>query len=142
MAKIPRTNNKLLHTRIHPHMAIRCMEKWFLCIKKPYYCVWWACSARKTRSSYPKFILAECVPPWPRSIFGQQSVFRRVLGRFPIGRVCSTTSGVNFHLAECVFHIMVNFWLAAERAPQSLGSISDRQSVFRHDLGRFPVVRV
>ena len=60
------------------------------------------------------FWSSECVPPCPVSISGRQSVFCRVLGRFPNGRVHSATSR----------------------------SISGRQSMFRHVPGRFPVVTV
>ena len=68
------------------------------------------------------------IPPRPRSISGRQSVFRHVLGRILVGRVCSTPSRVDFRSTECV--------------PPRPVLISGRQSVFRHVLGRFPVSRV
>ena len=49
-----------------------------------------------TRRVWIDFRSAECVPPCPGSFSGQQSVFRHVLGRFPISRVCSATSRINF----------------------------------------------
>ena len=48
------------------------------------------------------FRSVECVPPRPKLISSQQSVFRHVPDRFPVGRVCSATSRVDFRLAECV----------------------------------------
>ena len=158
MAKIPRTNNKILHTRIHPHTPTHdhtVHGKVFLCSKKHIiaYC---GHAAHKKQgppilSSYRQSVFchghgrfpvgkmcsamsrvnfwsAECVLPHPRSISDWHSVFRHVLGQFPFGRVCFSTSWVNLR--------------SAEHVPQRLGSISDRQSVFRHVLGRFPVVRV
>ena len=64
----------------------------------------------------------------PRSISGQQSVFCRVHGHFPVGGVCSAMSWDDFRLAEFV--------------PPRPGSISGQQSVFRHVLGQFLVGRV
>ena len=58
--------------------------------------------------------MAKCVPPCP--------------GRFPVSRVCSATSQVDFRSSECV--------------PPRPGSISYQQSVFRHVPGQFPVGRV
>ena len=92
-------------------------------------------------TSRVNFRSAECVPPRPWSISGQESVFcyvpvdfrkksvfRRFLGRFPVGRVRSTTSWVNFRSAECV--------------PPHPGLISGRQRVFCYVPGQFPVARV
>ena len=60
--------------------------------------------------------------------FRRQSVFRRVPGRFLVGRVCSAMSRVDFRSAECV--------------PPRPWSISGWQGVFRHVPCQFPVSRV
>ena len=42
------------------------------------------------------FRSAECVLPHPWSFSGRQSVFCTIPGQFPVGRVCSTMSRVDF----------------------------------------------
>ena len=61
--------------------------------------------------------------PWggPGSVSSRQSEFRLVPGRFPVGRVCSAMSRVDFRSVEGV--------------PPCPGSISCLQSVFRVYLG-------
>ena len=71
-------------------------------------------------------VLGKCRAQLVISIW--QSVFCHVLGQFPVVRVCSATSQVDFWSAECV--------------PLRPGWISGQQRVFRHVLGRFPVGRV
>ena len=85
------------------------------------------------------FWLAECVPLHVRSISVWKSVFRCVLGRFLVGRVCSTVSPVDFQSAECVPLCLRSIFGCV---PLCFWSISGWQSVFRHVLGQFPVSRV
>ena len=91
-------------------------------------------------TSWVDFQSAECVLPCLVSLSGQQSVFCHVPGqfpngrvhsatsRFPVSRVCSSMSRVNYRSSQCV--------------PPHSRSISGWQSVFRHVLGTFPLGRV
>ena len=45
---------------------------------------------------------AKCVLPRPRSISSRPSVFRHIPGQFPVGRVCSGASLVDFRMVECI----------------------------------------
>ena len=93
-------------------------------------------------------------------------MFCYILGRFPVGRVCSAMSRVDFWSAKCVLPhpgtfpagsvcsamSRVDFW--SPRSSSIFGqqsvfchsimsrSISGQQSVFCYVLGRFPVIRV
>ena len=69
----------------------------------------------------------------PLSIPYWQSVFRHILGQFPVSRVCSAKGLVDFWLAECVplrpgrvcsATALVDFRLT-ECVPSRPGSISD-----------------
>ena len=96
--------------------------------------------AKKTFRFCPKVLKKSRSASAPRfrslaSISSRQSVFcyfpgqfPLVLGRFPVGRVCSAKSRVNFRSAECV--------------PPCPGMISGWQSLFHHVPGRFPASRV
>ena len=104
------------------------------------------CSA----TSQANFRSAEFVPPRSGWISGRQSVFLHILGRFQVNRVCSTTFWVDFrrHVPArfsfgkvCSAASLVDF-RSVECVPPHTGSISGRQSVFRHVLGGFLVGRV